>query len=112
MADETEYNENNLNGQTRPEPPKDENGNPLPPPKGDRPQMHHGQRPPEPPKDENGNPLPPPEGGRPPMRHGQRPPEPPKDENGNPLPPPGGGRHQGPISEEGETAEPATGETT
>ncbi len=84
MANEIEYNENNLNEQTIPDPPKDENGNPLPPP----------------------------EGGRPPMHHGQRPPEPPKDDNGNPLPPPEGGRHHGYASEEGETSAPATGETT
>ena len=66
------------------EPPKDENGNPLPPP-------DDGNRPPEPPKDENGNSLPPPDG--------SRPPEPPRDENGNPLPPPDGFRH-GQQSEE------------
>ncbi len=41
----------------RPEPPKDENGNPLPPP--DRQDGDSSNRP-EPPKDENGNPLPPP----------------------------------------------------
>lgn len=66
-------------------------------------------QPPEPPKDENGNPLPPPDmknrgdqsngdqqssdRQRPPRRSDQsdqngQPPEPPKDENGNPLPPP------------------------
>lgn len=39
----------------RPEPPKDENGNPMPPPDGD-----NSNRP-EPPKDENGNPMPPPD---------------------------------------------------
>ncbi len=48
----------------RPEPPKDENGNPLPPPDGKKPPKD-GKRP-EPPKDENGNPLPPPDGKRPP----------------------------------------------
>ena len=42
----------------RPEPPKDENGNPLPAPDGHRPPPpHDGKRPPEPPKDENGNPI-------------------------------------------------------
>ncbi len=49
------------------------------------------QRPPEPPKDENGNPMPPPNhDGNGSDRNGdnQRPPEPPKDENGNPMPPP------------------------
>ena len=40
----------------RPEPPKDENGNPIAPPEGC----------PEPPKDENGNPIAPPEGKKPP----------------------------------------------
>ena len=40
----------------RPEPPKDENGNPLPPPDRDGDNSNR----PEPPKDENGNPLPPP----------------------------------------------------
>ena len=42
------------NNQKPPEPPKDSNGKPLPPPN------HNGQKPPEPPKDSNGNPLPPP----------------------------------------------------
>ena len=73
------------NNMTPPEPPKDENGRPLPPPKGGRPPK--GERP-EPPKDENGRPLPPPKGGRPPK--GERP-EPPKDENGQPLAPPEAG---------------------
>ncbi len=41
-----------------PEPLKDENGCPLPPPDGKKPPM--GERP-EPPKDENGRPLPPPD---------------------------------------------------
>lgn len=53
-------------------------------------QSHDGKNPPEPPKDSNGNPLPPPDkkdGDN--MKHdGQNPPEPPKDSNGNPLPPP------------------------
>ena len=79
------------NGEQPPEPPKDENGNPLPPPDmkdrdnqssdtqskdkqskdNRRPQMNNDrqsdqsngdrQQPPEPPKDENGNPLPPPD---------------------------------------------------
>ena len=49
----------------RPEPPKDKDGKPLPPPNFD------GKNRPEPPKDKDGNPLPPP-----------------TDENGNPLPPP------------------------
>ena len=58
----------------RPEPPKDENGNPLPAPDGHRPPPPHGgKRPPEPPKDENGNPLLPPDGHRPP--HPPRKPE-------------------------------------
>lgn len=39
-----------------PEPPKDENGNPLPPPDRNSDDTNR----PEPPKDENGNPLPPP----------------------------------------------------
>ena len=85
--------------------------------------VRNGEQPPEPPKDENGNPLPPPDmkdrdnqstvdqskdkqskdkqskdNRRPPMNDDrqsaqsngerQQPPEPPKDENGNPLPPP------------------------
>ena len=41
----------------RPEPPKDENGNPMPPPND----SDKSNRP-EPPKDENGNPMPPPNG--------------------------------------------------
>lgn len=40
-----------------PEPPKDENGNPMPPPDRDGDNSNR----PEPPKDENGNPLPPPD---------------------------------------------------
>ena len=43
---------------TPPEPPKDENGNPMPPP--DRNNGDNSNRP-EPPKDENGNPMPPPD---------------------------------------------------
>ena len=39
----------------RPEPPKDSNGNPMPPPDGD-----NSNRP-EPPKDSNGNPIAPPD---------------------------------------------------
>ena len=55
----------------------------------------------QPPKDSNGNPLPPPdkkddnnknssakEMKQPPQNDGKNPPEPPKDSNGNPLPPP------------------------
>lgn len=58
----------------RPEPPKDENGNPCPPPHhggphGPGPKGKDGERP-EPPKDENGNPCPPPHHGGP---HGPRP---------------------------------------
>ena len=41
-----------------PEPPKDADGNPLPPPNWQ--QGQDGNQPPEPPKDANGNPLPPP----------------------------------------------------
>ena len=47
-----------------PEPPKDENGNPIAPPEGFKPPK--GFCPPEPPKDENGNPIAPPEGFKPP----------------------------------------------
>ncbi len=58
--------DNNSGGQS-PEPPKDENGKPLPPPDGGHGGPHRdnngGGQPPEPPKDENGNPLPPPDGG-------------------------------------------------
>ena len=66
--------------------------------KGQPPQMKNGEQPPEPPKDENGNPLPPPDGqgmqGQKGAEHsGNQPPEPPKDENGNPLPPPDGFQH-------------------
>ena len=50
-----EYDEKKL---TPPEPPKDENGRPLPPPDGKKPPK--GDRP-EPPKDENGRPLLPPD---------------------------------------------------
>ncbi len=53
----------------RPEPPKDENGNPIKPPKGMKPPKGwppKGERP-EPPKDENGNPIKPPEGMKPPF---------------------------------------------
>lgn len=62
--------------------------------------MQNGEQPPEPPKDENGNPLPPPDGkGRQGQngedRSGSQPPEPPKDENGNPLPPPSDGSQHG-----------------
>ena len=49
-----------------------------------------GEQAPEPPKDENGNPIAPPEGCRPPMGFGGHRPEPPKDENGNPIAPPDG----------------------
>ena len=56
--------EANFGEQNRPEPPKDENGNPIAPPEGFKPP--HGFRPPEPPKDENGNPIAPPEGFKPP----------------------------------------------
>ena len=57
------------NGEKPPEPSKDENGNPLPPPdcKNNQGGHHDGHTPPEPPKDENGNPLPPPDG----KHHGQ-----------------------------------------
>jgi len=48
-----------------------------------------GHKPPEPPKDENGNPIKPPEGFKPPMG-GKPPKEPSKDENGNPIKPPEG----------------------
>lgn len=61
-------------------------------------QMKNGEQPPEPPKDKNGNPLPPPDGqgmqGQNGAGHdGKQPPEPPKDKNGNPLPPPDGYQH-------------------
>ena len=66
--------------------------------KGQPPQIKNGEQPPEPPKDENGKPLPPPDGkgmqGQNGAGHdGSQPPEPPKDENGNPLPPPDGFQH-------------------
>ena len=44
------------NNSNRPEPPKDENGNPLPPPNFNGDSSNR----PEPPKDENGNPIAPP----------------------------------------------------
>ena len=67
-------------------------------PKGQPPQMKNGEQPPEPPKDKNGNPLPPPDGqgmqGQNGEGHdGKQPPEPPKDKNGNLLPPPDGYQH-------------------
>ena len=46
-----------------------------------------GKFPPEPPKDENGNPIAPPDGFKPPFG-GKFPGEPPKDEDGNPIAPP------------------------
>ena len=49
-----------VDGQTPPEPPKDENGNPLPPTDKQSQTKDHKGQPPEPPKDANGNPLPPP----------------------------------------------------
>ena len=57
------------NGEQPPEPPKDKDGNPLPPPDGKNVQSadHNGQTPPEPPKDKDGKPLPPPDG----FQHGQ-----------------------------------------
>jgi hypothetical protein len=48
--------------------------------------MNNREQPPEPPKDANGNPLPPPDIKQ--GQNGNQPPEPPKDANGNPLPPP------------------------
>ncbi len=65
---------------------------------GQHPQMGNGEQPPEPPKDENGNPLPPPDGKgmrgqHDADRNGNQPPEQPKDENGNPLPPPDAAGH-------------------
>ena len=52
------FGQNKNDGQKPPEPPKDENGNPMPPP--DR-NNGDNSAPPEPPKDENGNPMPPPD---------------------------------------------------
>ena len=66
-----------IDGHMPPEPPKDENGNPVKPPEGMRPPMGRppmGGNFPEPPKDENGNPVKPPEGMRPPFA-GQKPSE-------------------------------------
>ncbi len=73
----------NQDGQKPPEPPKDADGNPLPPP-----DKQDGQNRPEPPKDANGKPLPPPD-----KQDGQNRPEPPKDADGNPLPPPDKSEH-------------------
>ncbi len=69
----------------------------------------HGHRPPEPPKDENGNPVQPPEGFRPPMGH--RPPEPPKDENCNPIRPPEGMTPPPGWEKPAEATEPEASET-
>ena len=57
------------NDKQPPEPPKDKDGNPLPPPDGKNVQGadHNGQTPPEPPKDKDGKPLPPSDG----FQHGQ-----------------------------------------
>lgn len=52
------FGQNKNDGQKPPEPPKDENGNPLPPP--DRNNGDNSNRP-APPKDENGNSMPPPD---------------------------------------------------
>jgi len=60
---------------------------------GKHPQMRNGEQPPEPPKDENGNPLPPPDGKGMQGQNGSQPPEPPKDENGKTLSPPDGSHH-------------------
>ena len=58
-------NKNNSDMKNPPEPPKDENGNPMPPPdknKSDNNKNNSDMKnPPEPPKDENGNPMPPPD---------------------------------------------------
>ncbi len=91
------------NGNQPPEPPKDADGNPLPPPNMQ--QGQNGNQPPEPPKDADGNPLPPPN-----MQQGQngnQPPEPPKDADGNPLPPPNmqQGQGQHPFHSGNDTAE-------
>lgn len=51
---------------TRPEPPKDENGNPIAPPKGFKPPKGF-----TPPKDENGNPIAPPNGFKPHHKDGE-----------------------------------------
>ena len=65
--------------------------------KGQPPQMKNGEQPPEPPKDENGNPLPPDgqgmQGHNEAGRNSSQMPESPKDENGTPLPPPDGFQH-------------------
>ena len=52
------FGQNKNDGKKTPEPPKDENGNPMPPP--DRNNGDNSDRP-EPPKDENGNFMPPPD---------------------------------------------------
>ncbi len=80
-----------LNGEQPPEPPKDADGNPLPPPNIQ--QDENGNQPPEPPKDTDGNPLPPPDMQQ--RQNNNRPPEPPKDADGNPLPPPNMQQGQG-----------------
>ena len=54
-GDGTDFQKRDGDDSNRPEPPKDENGNPMPPPGSD------DSNRPEPPKDENGNPLPPPD---------------------------------------------------
>ena len=64
MAEKLENNEVISEEQTRPEPPKDADGNPIAPPEGFRPPL--GGMPPEPPKDADGNPIAPPEGIQPP----------------------------------------------
>lgn len=51
-------------GKNPPEPPKDSDGKPLPPPdknNGEQMNNHDGKNPPEPPRDSNGKPLPPPD---------------------------------------------------
>ena len=73
---------NSGDSSNRPEPPKDENGNFMPPP--DRNSGDNSNRP-EPPKDENGNFMPPPDRNN---GDSSNRPEPPKDENGNFMPPP------------------------
>ena len=71
----------------RPEPPKDENGNPIKPPFPG----HHGPKP-------SGN-----------WKDGERP-EPPKDENGNPIKPPFPGHHGSkPENAEGTTTPVSSG---
>ena len=62
--DKADKTRDKFDGKNPPEPPKDENGNPMPPP--DKQDGDNSNRP-EPPKDKNGNPLPPPD-----MKNGKK----------------------------------------